>query len=471
MHNLNALIHNRFDIEVVDSKTGKIKQRAQAFNVICDSLWDILLIPAPYFNKIIYGSGFGTPSASDVTLFDKIAAYNVTNEVTNLDTVNGVYSNRRQITINETTSVGETISEVGIGYDDNQIVTHAMLQDMNGNPITITKTDTDIITFYATIYVHFNPNGYEQGKVMFLANNTDVLRAIAIGNFALNVNYSTILKQNRNSVRDIGGDAVTTRLTTNLENKTITCKSDRFSVSMGNTAHIGGTVYKTSVIRGVLLYSSIWVDYDCLYNTSIVNESIATGDGNTTDFSTKFPIKRNAKIYINGIEDSSATTTNYIHNRSHVSNTFQGIDKYGKPSCEPSAFPSGIIFNESDWYYVNPHLLPINKAFTNRDIGSDYVAYSNDLINWTTIPYNTELDPPVTARYWHLHIGYRGSDFGDRKRDLLSPDDTDYNIHFQTPPPAGAVITADYVPDCLPKDENHVFDFSLTITLGEYTGN
>ena len=41
--NLNASIHNRFDVEVVDAKTGKVKQRAQAENVICDFLWTTLL--------------------------------------------------------------------------------------------------------------------------------------------------------------------------------------------------------------------------------------------------------------------------------------------------------------------------------------------------------------------------------------------------------------------------------------------
>ena len=30
------------------------------------------------------------------------------------------------------------------------------------------------------------------------------------------------------------------------------------------------------------------------------------------------------------------------------------------------------------------------------------------------------------------------------------------------------VITCDYVPDAIAKDENHVFDISLVLTLGEY---
>ena len=44
-----------------------------------------------------------------------------------------------------------------------------------------------------------------------------------------------------------------------------------------------------------------------------------------------------------------------------------------------------------------------------------------------------------------------------------------YNIHFDVAPAAGAVITIDYTPDCIAKDENHVFDLTLELTLGEYT--
>ena len=42
-----------------------------------------------------------------------------------------------------------------------------------------------------------------------------------------------------------------------------------------------------------------------------------------------------------------------------------------------------------------------------------------------------------------------------------------YNIHFAEPPADGDVITADYFTDVIAKDENHVFDFSITFHFGE----
>jgi hypothetical protein len=46
---------------------------------------------------------------------------------------------------------------------------------------------------------------------------------------------------------------------------------------------------------------------------------------------------------------------------------------------------------------------------------------------------------------------------------------TGYNVHFDTPPVDGAVITADYNTESIAKDINHVFDLSVVITLGEYS--
>ena len=66
---LNASIHNRFDIEVIDAATGNVRQRAQAENIICDALWTRLFTPTTYFNYIHYGTGSGTPSATDASLF------------------------------------------------------------------------------------------------------------------------------------------------------------------------------------------------------------------------------------------------------------------------------------------------------------------------------------------------------------------------------------------------------------------
>jgi hypothetical protein len=169
--NLNCSLHNRFDIEVVDAATGRVKQRAQAENIICDALWTRMFMPSSYFSTIHYGTGSGTPAAADTSLFTFLG-YAVPSE--NDDTVYYDYDNcyaslTRKIQLSEMTAVGETLTEVGIGYGSSasMLVTHAMLKDMNGNPISIEKTDTDIINIYATVFMHWSTTQYDSGYVEF----------------------------------------------------------------------------------------------------------------------------------------------------------------------------------------------------------------------------------------------------------------------------------------------------------------
>ena len=293
----NASIHNRFDIEVIDCRTGKCKQRFQAFNVICHQLWERLLSTSygSYFNAIAIGTGTGTPSASDTTMFDFLGGNSNKSLETvseELDYATGVYSLCRKMSIDETQYVGSNISEIGISlgnqgthgwFATNSIATHALLQDMNGNIITIEKTDTDIITFYATVFVHFNNIGYQNNKARI---NDDVtmteqglMRYIATGDRTPLANttlfrlcYSSgIYFYQKGSINYI----------TSLQDKTLS-QSTRFTVSEGNNGII------SSISNGV-----ITVDIDVLENANwaITSESVGTGDGTKVDFSTKFPIK------------------------------------------------------------------------------------------------------------------------------------------------------------------------------------
>lgn len=157
---VEAKIHNRFDIEVIDSRTGEIRQRAQAENVICNQLWAKLFSGysnSQYFTYIHYGTGTGTPASTDTSLFTYLGNAAAGMEEMETDPANCVYSCTKKIQLNELTAVGAALTEVGIGHgtDASTLCTHAMLKDMNGNQISIVKTSTDIINIYATIYVHW----------------------------------------------------------------------------------------------------------------------------------------------------------------------------------------------------------------------------------------------------------------------------------------------------------------------------
>jgi hypothetical protein len=97
-------------------------------------------------------------------------------------------------------------------------------------------------------------------------------------------------------------------------------------------------------------------------------------------------------------------------------------------------------------------------------------------VSWDNVPINGK-PTPIPAEYQHRkywRIG-RDGEFGSDTSDLATAYqkftttiDVLHNVRFDTPPAAGAVITADYVSDTIAKDENHVFDLTITIQLGEF---
>ena len=404
---INTSIHNRFDIEVIDSRTGKVRQRAQAENIILNQLWEYFYSSDKYFSYIHYGSGTVTPEVTDISLTEPIGyaqcngywSYtNVgTNRIngiddnenywltTNIDEENKCASARMSIRLDETTAVGKSISEVGIAYSstENSLCTKALLKDMNGNALIINKTDTDIINIYATIYVHWsNGNG-----IVFNTDKTDrsdwFLTHFLTG--AKN-KLSTSTSQPWTGCNDYG--TVPNYLKTSSESgeyteyqemtiewdsdkRTLKLLGKRLAVDTNN--YVGGISKLELQLKG--WYKSAWVsdaprqgsaiilstgDNTWYPGSTITGEAIGTGDGSTVDFSSKFRLHKNCKIMVNG---------------SSTNNVTLDIDK---------------------------------------DIAAD-----------------------------------------------------SYNIHFTEPPSEGDVITADYFTDVIAKDENHVFDFSITFHFGE----
>ena len=113
--------------------------------------------------------------------------------------------------------------------------------------------------------------------------------------------------------------------------------------------------------------------------------------------------------------------------------------------------------------YYNPYFAAGVETFSNN--GSATVELSDDLSTWTKL---TTVNGTVTipaalqySKYWRVSGGGISA--------LRSSSSAAGNIHFSTAPASGAVITADYVPDTIPKDANHVFDLTVTIQLGEHT--
>ena len=490
-------IHNRFDIEVIDAETGNLKQEAKAYNVICNQLWTRLFAKQKYFQCIHYGSGTGTPSATDTALFSYVGSQTASGETASIDYANGVFSLRKQIQLAAGTAVGVNITEVGIADSNSEsyLCTHAMLQDMNGNRISITKTDTDVINIYATVYVHFNPNGYDGGYIRpvtcvdtrglfaFLCGHANELpdRMYQAPHDTSYVNGGSLGSYPADRLYDY----VTVSTTTDASSKTITftpARLDSPTWNVGGLQYVNLWRYTYGSQRDlyepwcIIRPGGSWFPY-----SQITAEAVGTGDGSTVDYSLKFPFVHDVKVYVDGVETTDFTYDYAPNITTDIPNNFH---KYMHELDRASTVDNHIDSIYSDYgrngdgtriWYNPAYEIGVVSIQTYLTTG---IATSDDLVTWVTLqeaPENqsstvassTITVPPecVHNKYWMKKEHYLGTKF-------IPPSTyTGKTLHFNTPPAAGAVITADYKTDTIAKDENHVFDLSVTIQLGEYAGD
>lgn len=156
-----------YHLELIDKKTGSVKQSVDTHNVILNKWWDS--IPNPTTNadknstRMIYaiavGSGTGTPSATDTALFHQLWQQNASSEtVTLIDNESAI----RFVAVTQfpaTSSYVGTLTEVGCTTQAvgkwTGLFTHALLLDAESNPITINKTDTDILIVTVTVTISY----------------------------------------------------------------------------------------------------------------------------------------------------------------------------------------------------------------------------------------------------------------------------------------------------------------------------
>lgn len=104
-------------------------------------------------SSLSLGSGTGTPAFTDSKLFSYL--WNVA--ASSVSSVKNVGDNGASITMKyelpATSSYVGTITEVGLGANGS-IWTHALLTDAEGNPISIVKTDTDLLTVDVTVELY-----------------------------------------------------------------------------------------------------------------------------------------------------------------------------------------------------------------------------------------------------------------------------------------------------------------------------
>ena len=124
--------HNRFDVV----KNGEWIGYAE--NIILDQMYSVICnFESNWFSRIYFGKGTGIPTPDRTALFSRLGSKTATTD--NIVKAFPTSSFTRKITLLPSQYVGETITEVGIANSEGRLLTHAMLKDSEGNPLSLTK--------------------------------------------------------------------------------------------------------------------------------------------------------------------------------------------------------------------------------------------------------------------------------------------------------------------------------------------
>lgn len=361
--NIGVKLHNRFDIEVKDITTGEIVKRAQAENIVLNTLWDItshLLCGQnalyPYWNQsIFYGAGSGTLAATRTALFSQIGVKASTTVELVQNAPPTASFIKKKIIIGTTEHVGATFTEVGIGCTEgtSKLYTHALLEDAEGNPISIgPKTDTQEITIYATVFAEitladgmkilFSP--VEQNSFIRTFLGSDFLHKL--NRWSLFYKYGQKLRLSSNkSVTDPAVNYSNLNILGYKEDQGIgnrvsssEYKSDRirFEGSEGN-GKVWSMIYDTDYYYSASRYGSgvrilfpntAWTGYN------FIGKAIGTGDGSAVTFNIPWSdinTSKTYKIYVDGIEKTEGVDYTLSNSESSTTVTFTTAPANGLP--------------------------------------------------------------------------------------------------------------------------------------------
>lgn len=451
-------LHNNFKIIMTDVRTGKRSEIAKAENIVLDTF------RTRFLNRqnctphgISLGTGSATPSVTDTAL---------QNQIITMDTEFTATTIGDTITLNGTIHIaanqlnGNAISEIGIrnytwvnGYEYwqvNDLLTRALLQDSNGNPIVIAKTDMMTLDIYATAYMVIPKmiSGYKcinkmgwDSKAGFPSFIGDTIK---FNQVRVDKDWSEFNPVARN---DSFNGSVSSSL--DAETKTRTYTVSEIPTTNGN---IGGI--RSVLLGGVL---EMEVPNESFTQSIITKEVVGTGDGVNNKFDTKFGWIRNngtCKVYVNDVEQIGVSINYDCPPKSLSSNYFYKVEGQEYALSANWAQSTGLLDRIIVEKKINKPLLRVNALASPTFPDGSHIGCSNDLTTWTPLALNTDI-PEVYRDYKYWRI------YSTKPEYIMGNNDAT----LDTPPAAGSVVAITYQPDCIAKDENKVLR-NMTYKLG-----
>lgn len=532
----NIKFKNNYRLQHIDTITGETLHDLEFHNVVLDQIMDTVLNNLSYNSKwyfgIAIGNGSGTPSASDTQLFNEIKRFigtdgGVTGKCSKKDNNTLLFS--VSVTIPASASEVYDISEVGVRfYSHSQVtsfgalVTHALILDSEGNPITVKKKDTDKIILNCEVYITFESEGIEN----FDPAGTFVNNSSQYGTLAMQYIFGAATSLEAQRVSDmrygyynIYLNCQSTYIFTPIPSWVKDKNAKTLTVNLGPSrlpeypmpAYIRGITFgKLGTIK--LPNEAIFPRY------KVSNITVGVGDGKTTKF--KCPLN----YFIQDSETIRVGNDEKIRNTDYTIDNEANQDELIELSAGNEAIISGGLHSDGMTLFRRPFgNLPPLRSSDDRytgDYGINKFNASNPLyldfkepvkLNTLRVPSSSsgtftlfgrdteeedwnligQLTPNRKNNHYNFDLCYY------RYIKLTSTETTPYlsssgssggynesyntiekckqnswfigyvgdGIEFTTPPPEGAAITMDAYTDLPFVSPNNVLDLSATLTF------
>ena len=525
----NIKFKNNYRLQHIDTITGETLHDLEFHNVVLDQIIDtVTQIPGDYsggYFGIAIGNGSGTPSASDTQLFNEIKKFigkgsGVTMNCSKKDNNTLLFS--FSLTIPASTSEVYDISEVGVCFNRQTLVTHALILDSEGNPITVKKKDTDKIILNCELYIIFESVDIENFDVANFVKGSLYLGTLAI---YYNFGAATSLEAERVSTAYCHGD-----WDTDVE---IIYKNSPSTYNLPRPSWIKNKEAKTitvnfgpsrlpefsmpTYIRGITFgkFGTIKLPNEAIFpRYKISNITVGVGDGVTTKF--KCPLN----YFIQESETIRVGTDEKIRNTDYTIDNEANQDELIELSAGNEAIISGGLYgdgmplfrksfgkvpSESHEYgnfgprqfdSSNPLYLDfkepvkLNTLRVPSSSGGTFTLFGRDTEaeDWTLIGqltpnaennhYNFDLcyyryiKLTSTTTTPYVHSPGSGSGYTDKYTTIEECKEKCWfigyvgdGIEFTSPPPKDAVITMDAYTDLPFVSPNNVLDLSATLTF------
>lgn len=518
----NIKFKNNYRLQHIDTITGETLHDLEFHNVVLDQIIDTVWNASEYYSfpssfAIAIGDGSGTPSASDTQLFHEIKRFSTTVNCSKKD--NNTLLFPFSVTIPASASEVYDISEVGVCFNG-ALVTHALILDSEGNPITVRKKDTDKVILNCELYMTFESEDIENFDIEAFVQSSSELGTLGIQYIfgaATSLEAQRISNVRYNNRNDCD-EYISCPSTYDLPCPDwVKDKNARtFTVNFGPSRLPDFSM--PTYIRGITFgkLGTIKLPNETIFpRYKVSNITIGIGDGATTKF--KCPLN----YFIQDSETIRVGTEEKIRNTDYTIDNEANQDELIELSAGNEAIISGGTGGGTS--YVPFFRKPFGKIYNNHTYGSfglsemnaSYPLYldfkesvklntlrvpSNSSGTFTLFGRNTEEEdwtligqftPNNENNHYNFDLCYyryikltstqkidsafyaqSGDGYIDRNNTIEECKKNCWfigyvgdGIEFTTPPPEGAAITMDAYTDLPFVSPNNVLDLSATLTF------